>query len=112
MKSVSPAKPALCKRPYSSGKRSELSARKRAAILAAARAQLGSNGFLSLTLDSLARDSGVTRQTIHNLFGTKAGLLEALFNQLAVDGGMHRMREVMQRTDVGFLLESFTEGFH
>jgi AcrR family transcriptional regulator len=111
MKSASPKEPAPCKRPYSLGMRSEQSARKRAAILAAARAQLESNGFLSLTLDNLARDSGVTRQTIHNFFGTKAGLLEALFNQLAMDGGMHRMREVMQQTNAGSLLESFVRVF-
>jgi AcrR family transcriptional regulator len=111
MKFVSPQKPAPCKRPYSLGKRLELSARKRTTILAAARAQLESNGFLGLTLDSLAREGGVTRQTIHNLFGTKAGLLEALFNQLAVDGGMHRIREVMQQTNAGPLLESFVRVF-
>ncbi len=103
--------PASCKRPYSLGKRLELSDRKRRNILAAARAQLESNGFLGLTLDALARESGVTRQTIHNLFGTKAGLLEALFDQLAQAGGMHRMREVMQRTDADAVLPAFVKVF-
>ena len=100
-----------CKRPYSLGRRLERSDDKRAKILAAARAQLESSGFLSLTLDALARESGVTRQTIHNLFGTKAGLLEALFDQLALAGGMYRMREVMQRTDRQLLLEAFVKVF-
>ena len=103
--------PASCKRPYSLGKRLELSDRKRRNILAAARAQLESNGFLGLTLDALARESGVTRQTIHNLFGTKAGLLEALFDQLAQAGGMHRMREVMQQTDADAVLPAFVKIF-
>ena len=103
--------PASCKRPYSLGKRLELSDRKRRNILAAARAQLESNGFLGLTLDALARESGVTRQTIHNLFGTKAGLLEALFDQLAQAGGMHRMREVMQQTDAEAVLPAFVKVF-
>ena len=103
--------PASCKRPYSLGKRLELSERKRRNILAAARAQLESNGFLGLTLDALARESGVTRQTIHNLFGTKAGLLEALFDQLAQAGGMHRMREVMQQTDADAVLPAFVKIF-
>jgi AcrR family transcriptional regulator len=93
------------------GKRLELSDRKRRNILAAARAQLESNGFLGLTLDALARESGVTRQTIHNLFGTKAGLLEALFDQLAQAGGMHRMREVMQQTDADAVLPAFVKIF-
>jgi AcrR family transcriptional regulator len=100
-----------CKRPYSLGRRQELSDRKRATILATARAQLESNGFLTFALDSLARESGVTRQTIHNLFGTKAGLLEALFDQLAITGGMERMRGVMQQTNPDSMLVSFVEVF-
>ena len=99
------------RRPYSSGKRLEISSRKRAAILAAARAQLESNGFLNLTLDALARAGGVTRQTVYNLFGTKAGLLEALFDQVALGGGMQRMRQVMQQSDAETLLEDFVEVF-
>lgn len=100
-----------CKRPYSLGRRLELSDRKRAKILATARAQLESSGFLNLTLDSLARESGVTRQTIYNLFGTKAGVLEGLFDQLALRGGLHRMREVMQQTDTESLLSAFVKIF-
>lgn len=103
--------PTLGKRPYSLGIRQELSERKRKNILAAARARLESNGFLGLTLDGLARESGVTRQTIHNLFGTKSGLIEALFDQLALDGGMRRMRKVMQQTDAEALLPAFVKVF-
>ena len=103
--------PALRKRPYFLGKRLALSNRKRTAIIATARARLESNGFLRLTLDGLARETGVTRQTIHNLFGSKSGLLEALFDQLALDGGMHRMREVMQQTDAKAVLPAFVKVF-
>ncbi len=100
-----------CKRPYTLGRRLELSDNKRAAILAAARAQLQSNGFLHLTMDSLARESGVTRQTIHNLFGTKDGVLEALFDQLALVGGMERMRDVIQQSNPELMLAGFVEVF-
>ena len=100
-----------CKRPYALGKRLELSDHKRAAILAAARTQLEAKGFLHLTMDSLARESGVTRQTIHNLFGTKAGVLEALFDQLALVGGMERMRDVMQQPNTESMLAAFVEVF-
>jgi AcrR family transcriptional regulator len=103
--------PALRKRPYFLGKRLALSNRKRTAIIATARARLESNGFLRLTLDGLARETGVTRQTIHNLFGSKSGLLETLFDQLALDGGMHRMREVMQQTDAKAVLPAFVKVF-
>jgi len=85
--------------------------RRRTAILNAVRAQLESNGFNNFSLDSLARESGVTRQTVHNLFGTKRQLLEALFDQLAFQGGMARMREVMQQTDPAIMLTKFVEVF-
>src|ERR1700739_4433461 len=99
------------KRPYDLRKRQELTGHKRSKILAAARAQLESNGFLHFTMESLARESGVTRQTVHNLFGTKGGVLEALFDQLALDAGLERMREVMQQIDPDALLMGFGEGF-
>jgi AcrR family transcriptional regulator len=100
-----------CKRHYSIGKRLEGSDQKRARILAAARAQLESNGFPALTLEALARESGVTRQTIHNLFGTKAGVLEALFDQIALDSGMEQMRQVMQQTSAEEMLKGFVHIF-
>jgi AcrR family transcriptional regulator len=100
-----------CKRPYALGRRLELSDGKRAAILRAVKKQLESSGFLHLTMDGLARESGVTRQTIHNLFGTKDGVLEVLFDQIAMDGGMERMRNVMQQTNAEAMLAGFVEVF-
>ena len=102
---------APCKRPYELGKRLELSDGKRIAILQSARKQLESNGFLQLTMESLAKESGVTRQTIHNLFGTKSAVLETLFDQLAVGGGLERMREVMQQPNPEIMLLAFVEVF-
>jgi AcrR family transcriptional regulator len=83
------------KRPYDLGKRLDQMDQSRAAILRAARAQLEANGYRQLTMASLAAESGVTRQTIHNLFGTKTGVLEAVFDGIALDSGMEQMREVM-----------------
>ena len=103
--------PNPCPRPYTLGLRQELSDRKRAKILAAARAQLESKGFVDFSLESIARHSGVTRQTIYNLFGSRSGLLEALFDQLAISGGMERMRSVMQQTDPGAALAGFVDVF-
>jgi|HubBroStandDraft_1064217.scaffolds.fasta_scaffold183937_2 AcrR family transcriptional regulator len=100
-----------CKRPYSLGKRLESSDRTRGKVLDAARSLLESNGFLGFTLDGLAREGGVSRQTVHNLFGTKTGVLEALFDRIALDAGMDRMRGVMQQTDPVVMLASFVEVF-
>ena len=87
----------LEKRPYDLGKRLEQMDESRAAILRAAKAQLTAKGYPRLTMASLASESGVTRQTIHNLFGTKTGVLEAVFDLIALDSGMERMREVMMQ---------------
>ena len=105
----SPSAP--CKRPYDLSNRLQLSNGKRTAILLSARKLLESNGFLQLTMESLAKESGVTRQTIHNLFGTKSEVLETLFDQMAMAGGMERMREVMQQTDPEVMLLAFVDVF-
>ncbi len=93
------------------GQRQKESDRKRAKVLAAARSQLEANGFSEFSLESIARQSAVTRQTIYNLFGSKTGLLEALFDVIAVDSGMQRMRTVMQQADAESSLASFVEVF-
>jgi AcrR family transcriptional regulator len=95
------------KRPYELGKRLEQMDQSRAAILSAARTQLEANGYRQLTMSSLAAESGVTRQTVHNLFGTKAAVLEALFDVIALDGGMEKMREVMTQGSAETMLERF-----
>jgi AcrR family transcriptional regulator len=100
-----------CKRPYDLGKRQEASSRTRELVLEAARAQLESGGVRDLTMESLAKASGVTRQTIHNLFGTKTAILEALFDRIAIDAGMGRMREVMTASDPERMLSTFVALF-
>jgi AcrR family transcriptional regulator len=101
----------LCKRTYELGKRQEASDRTREAVLTAAQAQLEAGGVRDVTMESLARAGGVTRQTIHNLFGTKAALLEALFDRLAIDAGMSRMREVMTAPDGESMLAAMVDVF-
>jgi AcrR family transcriptional regulator len=100
-----------CKRPYDLGKRQEASGRTRELVLEAARVQLESGGVRDLTMESLAKASGVTRQTIHNLFGTKTGVLEAMFDRIAIDAGIGRMREVMTASDPERMLAAFVAVF-
>jgi AcrR family transcriptional regulator len=108
---VKAAKKALPKRPYDLGKRLEQMDHNRAAILRAARSQLQAGSYRELTMASLAAETGVTRQTIHNLFGTKTAVLEALFDALALDGGMEQMREVMTQPTAEAMLERFVQVF-
>jgi AcrR family transcriptional regulator len=99
------------RRPYELGKRLEQMDQSRAAILRAAQAQLEAKGYRQWTMASLAAESGVTRQTIHNLFGTKQALLEALFDLIALEGGMERMREAMTQPSGNAMLEHFVKIF-
>ncbi len=99
------------KRPYELGKRLEQMDESRAAILRAAKQQLAADGYRRLTMASLAAESGVTRQTIHNLFGTKTGVLEAVFDLIALESGMERMREVMMLPPGDAQLQRFVEIF-
>jgi len=108
---VSSPKTETSKRPYDLGKRLEQMDQKRAAILTAARRQLEAGSYRELTMGLLAAESGVTRQTIHNLFGTRAAVLEALFDVLALDGGMENMREVMTQPTPEAMLERFVQVF-
>ena len=99
------------KRPYELGKRLEQMDHSRAAILRAARVHLEAGGYRQLTMASLAAESGVTRQTVHNLFGTKKAILEALFDVIALDGGMDRMRDAMTQPSPDAMLSLFVEIF-
>jgi AcrR family transcriptional regulator len=103
--------PDTCKRPYSLGKRLESSDRKRMVVLDAARRQLEREGFLELSMESVAAEARVTRQTVYNLFGTKAGLIETLFDKIAAEGGMTRMSEVMRFSNPWEMLSGFVDIF-
>jgi AcrR family transcriptional regulator len=99
------------RRSYELGKRLEQMDRSRAAILRAARAQLEEQGYRRMTMGSLATESGVTRQTVHNLFGTKTAVLEALFDAIALDAGMDGMRDAMTQPSRDAMLERFVQVF-
>lgn len=85
--------------------------RTRALVIAAAREQLESGGVREFSMGSLAKASGVTRQTIHNMFGTRMGVLEAVFDQIAIGAGMERMREVMTAGNPDAMLDGFIAVF-
>lgn len=106
-----PETPEEPRRPYALGKRLEQMDQSRIAVLQAARVQLEAHGYRQLTMGSLATATGLTRQTIHNLFGTKAAILEALFDLIAVDGGLTSMRDAMTQPTPQAMLARFVEIF-
>ena len=99
--------PEECKRPYDLRKRQESSDRNRVAAVEAAKRILSRDGFLQLSMAAIAKESGLTRQTVHNLFGAKMDVIEALFDDLADRAGMQNMRAIMHSSDPAWMIDEY-----
>lgn len=75
------------KRPYRQTRRAEASEATRARILEAARANLERGPVGALKVDEVAREAGVARSTVYLLFGSRAGLFDALGRYLRDEAG-------------------------
>ncbi len=85
-------------RPYRPGQRQAAAEQTRAKILEAACELLtGDKGPAAFSMDAVARTAGVARMTVYYQFESKTGLMEALFDDLAVRGGMGRIPEAFMR---------------
>src|SRR5713226_3354080 len=85
-------------RPYRLGQRQATTEQTRARIIAAARELLvASNGFSGFSIDAVARQADVARMTVYYQFGSKIGLLEALCDSLAAQGGMEQLAIAFRR---------------
>ena len=96
-------------RRYSLGQRAPAVDLTRARILAATREVLATQDRLSI--DAVAQAADVARMTVYNQFGSRVGLLEALFDWLAVRGGIDRLPMVFQQPDPDLALEAFIVTF-
>jgi AcrR family transcriptional regulator len=82
------------------GQRQAASEQTRARILAAARELLlESEGFSGFSIDAVARKADVARMTVYHQFGSKVGLLEALSDYLAMQGGMDQLPNAFRRSE-------------
>jgi AcrR family transcriptional regulator len=100
-----------CPRPYTLGKRKESADKNRTRVLEAAEYLLANEGMAEFSMDAVAREVGVTRQTIHNQFGTRSELIEELFDQMALRGGIAQMATAMTQTDPVQMLQRFVGVF-
>jgi AcrR family transcriptional regulator len=88
------------RREYRSDKRESDAAKTRARIVSAAAKHLRSvKGIKGLSLESVAKEAGVTRPTVYKQFGSRRGLLEAVFDDVARRGGLHRIADAMAEPD-------------
>jgi AcrR family transcriptional regulator len=87
-------------RPYRMGRRKDGADDTRRRVLAAAAeildAESGEDGF---SVDVIAKRAGVARMTVYYQFGTKRGLLEAVFDSLAERGRIARLSEAFRKPD-------------
>jgi len=91
-------------------KRAAVSAETRGRILKATRRLLARRGRTDLGLDAIARASGISRVTIYNHFGSRSGLLEALYDYLATTGNVRRGREALAQENLDLAIGGFIRG--
>ncbi len=85
---------------YQSPSRDAAASQTRERILAAAANILGAaKGIEDFSLQAVAKKAGVTRLTVYNQFGSRRALLEAVFDERAARGGLHRLAEAMATPD-------------
>jgi AcrR family transcriptional regulator len=84
------------KRAYMSSVRSAAAAEKRDRVIEAAAKLLREDASIArFSLDTVAKAAGVTRLTVYNQFGSRRGLLEAVFDDIARQGGLHEIADTM-----------------
>jgi len=89
----------MSSRAYSMEKRGAAAAETRRRILEAARRVLAEALDPGLGMDAIARRAGVSRLTVYYHFHSRPGLLEALYDYLAIRGNMHRATEALRERD-------------
>ena len=72
-------------RAYDATRRQEQAQENRARVLDAARGRFLADGYTATTIPGVARDAGVSIQTVYKAFGNMGGLLKAVFD-VAVTG--------------------------
>src|SRR5215208_4057477 len=87
-------------RPYRLGERESTIQHTRDRIIEAARALLTtSDGITSFSIEAVARQADVARMTVYYQFGSKVGLLEAICDTLAANGGITQLEKIFQLAD-------------
>lgn len=87
-------------RPYRLGQRQATTEQTRMRIINACRELLmAEHGFTHFSMELVARQADVARMTVYHQFGSKTGLLEALCDSLAANGGMEQMASAFRQSE-------------
>jgi AcrR family transcriptional regulator len=77
------------------------------ALVAAVRERLLSEGLAGLNFEKIAETAGMTRKSVYNHFDSRAGLIEALMDDIGTRAGFHGLAEVWEKEDPTDLLNSY-----
>jgi AcrR family transcriptional regulator len=100
------------RRAYVSSVRTAAAAEKRDRVIEAAARTLREDASISsFSLDNVAKAAGVTRLTVYNQFGSRRGLLEAVFDDIARQGGLEGIAGAMTIADPHAALDRLVEIF-
>jgi AcrR family transcriptional regulator len=80
-------------------------------IEAAARSLREDASIATFSLDAVAKAAGVTRLTVYHQFGSRRGLLEAVFDEIARQGGLTGIPDAMAMPDPHAALDRLVEIF-
>ena len=105
-------------RTYDATRRQEQAQENRVRVLGAARARFLADGYTATTIPGVARDAGVSVQTVYKAFGNKGGLLKAVFD-VAVTGddqpvpvaGRDEIKRIQAEPDPRKKLRMYSEYF-
>ena len=81
-------------------------------ILTAAKQLLADKGFAALTLEAIAAEAGVNKAATRYHFGSKAGLLEALVDEIVLDECASMAHDMASDASLEERLDSFMESVH
>src|SRR6266404_5774524 len=90
----------MSRRSYVSSVRAAAAAEKRDRVIqAAARFLREAESITAFSLHAVAKAADVTRLTVYNQFGSRRGLLEAVFDDIARRGQLVRLNDAMAEAD-------------
>jgi AcrR family transcriptional regulator len=99
----------MTRRAYSSGERQRAVDAGRDRIIEAAKEVLHLDDVRAFSLEAVARAAGVTRMTVYNQFGSRAGLLEEVFHLMVERDAFSKMPIVFEQKDVQSALDAFID---
>ena len=100
----------MCARKYQCGVRQAAVDENRARIIAATR-ELLLDRDASFSIDAVAAQAGVARMTVYYQFESKRGLLQALFDDLAMRSLVGNLRASFDKTDPLDALDALIDAF-